>query len=586
MDTTRCTSALVFMVCVATIACAQYSGGSGGPDDPYIIATPGDLNDIGLNPGHWGAHFTLADDIDLQDLGEPFNPIGVFVADDDPDNVPFAGVFDGQGHSIAHFSYESADETCVGLFRYVTGADTAIRNLRLTSPSVVATNGIRVGALAGLVEDAEITDCHVSSGSVTGQHKVGGLIGIGAGSAITDCRFHGSVNGFSFVGGLVGFFHGSEPDDEIVRCATTGDVTAVNDRVGGLAGAQWWGTTVRDSFSTCRVQGRTLVGGLIGLCDNRTETVRCAARGEVFGVYHNGYASDRVGGLVGYAYAGSNAYNNIVDCYATGSVDGHGNVGGLVGVSAGGQITRCFATGDVWAHQYGPVAGLVGFSDSMITQCRAQGGVALVDWDSGAVYSGGLVGENERGEIIDCYATGAVSGPLWVGGIVATTRINSTIQRCYAVGPLAKTVGGTAPGGIADSASDTAIEACFWDTDTTGTSDSDGGTGLNTPEMQMQSTYALAGWDFAALWWIDEGSGYPRFQFQPETRSDFDDDGDVDLTDFALLQRCANAAVLPPDCDFADIDGDDDADADDAGVFCDACMNGPDRAVPHNCTLY
>ncbi len=62
--------------------------------------------------------------------------------------------------------------------------------------------------------------------------------------------------------------------------------------------------------------------------------------------------------------------------------------------------------------------------------------------------------------------------------------------------------------------------------------------------------------------------------------SDFDGDGDVDLSDFARFQACFNGPNRPPvtsDCDDADLDDDNDVDLGDFAVF-QTCFNGPNRA--------
>jgi hypothetical protein len=58
---------------------------------------------------------------------------------------------------------------------------------------------------------------------------------------------------------------------------------------------------------------------------------------------------------------------------------------------------------------------------------------------------------------------------------------------------------------------------------------------------------------------------------------DFDDDGDVDLSDYGIFLDCYNGPGNPPaepGCDNADFDNDGDVDLSDYGVFLD-CYNGP-----------
>ena len=65
--------------------------------------------------------------------------------------------------------------------------------------------------------------------------------------------------------------------------------------------------------------------------------------------------------------------------------------------------------------------------------------------------------------------------------------------------------------------------------------------------------------------------------------ADFDNDGDVDLVDFAHFQACFNGpnrAYVSTGCENMDFDADDDVDLVDFGIF-QACFNGPNR--PPNC---
>jgi hypothetical protein len=70
----------------------------------------------------------------------------------------------------------------------------------------------------------------------------------------------------------------------------------------------------------------------------------------------------------------------------------------------------------------------------------------------------------------------------------------------------------------------------------------------------------------------------PAYFFATRTfpRPDFDEDGDVDLQDFACLQRCfsgTGVAQTDPECVKARLDDDDDVDTDDFDLFM-MCVNG------------
>ena len=71
----------------------------------------------------------------------------------------------------------------------------------------------------------------------------------------------------------------------------------------------------------------------------------------------------------------------------------------------------------------------------------------------------------------------------------------------------------------------------------------------------------------------------------PFAPCDFDQDHDVDLSDFGRFQKCmTGGGVSQPSsaCAGAKLDGDDDVDADDFAVF-DDCLSGPDVPAITTC---
>ncbi|MCX5636663.1 MAG: hypothetical protein NTX52_03080, partial [Planctomycetota bacterium] len=87
---------------VSTATGGTYSGGTGEPNDPYRIATPEDMQQIGANPSDWDKHFVLVNDVNLAGYtGAQFNIIAT-----DRQN-PFTGVFDGNDHKVWNFTWDS-----------------------------------------------------------------------------------------------------------------------------------------------------------------------------------------------------------------------------------------------------------------------------------------------------------------------------------------------------------------------------------------------------------------------------------------------------------------------------------------------
>jgi hypothetical protein len=177
---------------------AQYGGGTGEPNDPYLVYTPEQMNSIGTKPNDCDKHFKLMSDIDLNSFtGMEFNIIG------DP-NIPFTGVFYGNGHTISNFNYTLAQKGHTGLFGFIDDPNAQNRDLGLINPEIDAGTGDYVGSLVGRIANGTFTDCYVEGSSVFGEFTLGGLVGSKGGIAMNQCYSTAVVSGSDYVGGLTG----------------------------------------------------------------------------------------------------------------------------------------------------------------------------------------------------------------------------------------------------------------------------------------------------------------------------------------------------------------------------------------------
>ncbi len=217
----------------------EYGGGIGTTADPILIYTAEQLNTIGLNPVDTYKHFKLMADIDLGCYtGTQFNLIGTF------SGYPFRGTFDGNGRRIYNFTYSSPNENYVGLFGYVDGDNTQIKDLDLIDPNVNAGTGHNVGSLVGFLRRGTVSRCSAQGGSVTGRNCLGGLVGRSYTASMANCFAGTDVFGDANLGGLVGKSYA-----ELWNCYSTGSVWQYADLAGGLAGfnngnisASFWDT--------------------------------------------------------------------------------------------------------------------------------------------------------------------------------------------------------------------------------------------------------------------------------------------------------------------------------------------------------
>ena len=269
------------------IQAGNYGGGSGKPDDPYLVYTAEHLQAIGISPWDWLRYFELMNDIDLTDYnGQPFSRIGI------SSNSPFGGVFDGKGHSITNFIFGPSDEFNIGMFGYVDGADARICSLTLISPTVTSTtSGDNVGGLAGDHVSGTIEDCHIAGGTIASRNRAGGLVATNR-ADILGCSASCTVSGNQSVGGLIGRMSTGVTS----KCWATGDVSGNNE-----------------------------VGGLIGSYGNMGTVENCYSWGSVSGFY-------RVGGFLGELSDSNYSGKTISNCYSIGKVDcNHDLAGGFLG---------------------------------------------------------------------------------------------------------------------------------------------------------------------------------------------------------------------------------------------------------------
>jgi len=170
------------------------------------------------------------------------------------------------------------------------------------------------------------------------------------------------------------------------------------------------------------------------------------------------------------------------------------------------------------ARGVGPLVGH--FRSGSITACYVRGGSA-----TGDQRVGGLIGISMSGLVADSYAIVDVRANERVGGLVGE-NLTAVVRDCFAAG---RVTGETLAGGLIGFSIGQAIDS-FWDTDTSGKTNSAGGTGLVTTAMQKAEPFLAAGWDFANeisngaedLWWILEGRDYPRLWWE-RPRDDFGD---------------------------------------------------------------
>ena len=151
----------------------------------------------------------------------------------------------------------------------------------------------------------------------------------------------------------------------------------------------------------------------------------------------NNGTSSTIGALIGNA----SSYTNVINCYATGTVIGGNNTGGLVGYAGTySYIKDCNAAVNIntsstyTSNSYNQHGGLVGYlsDNSKIENSHSSGTVY------GYKLTGGLVGQmGSNINISDSYSTGNVTGHFGqTGGFIGNTGNSNKITNSYATGDV------------------------------------------------------------------------------------------------------------------------------------------------------
>lgn len=224
-------------------------------------------------------------------------PMGKINADNEQQML-YAGIFDGKGHSISGLyanlydapvedSYYTSNKNCAGLFGYH----------------------------AGVTRNLGIMDSYIR-----GEMCVGGICAYNDAGTIQNCYSTATVYGESYLGGICGR---SRSNSIIENCYNAGYIYGATRSIGGICGDNY--STIESCYNIGIIEGNFMVGGIVGVSSGLGNTIwikDCYNRGNVIG------DTKDIGGIGG--YIGSSLVEN---CYSQATVSGNTNVGGICGNS-------------------------------------------------------------------------------------------------------------------------------------------------------------------------------------------------------------------------------------------------------------
>ncbi|MFG1431392.1 GLUG motif-containing protein, partial [Xanthobacter sp. V2C-4] len=238
--------------------------------------------------------YALGNDIDASATaswngGAGFAPVGTLA-------TPFSGTFAGLGHFIDSLAINRPGTNVIGLF--------------------------------GAANGAILRDFTLSNVAVTGQARVGAVVGDAFGSNLSNIHVTGRIAALQDAGGIAGTLG----DSTLSNSSSAASVSATGDSIGGLAGYAYYASTISNSYATGAVSGANNVGGLIGrsLAGSPLALTNVYASGRVTG-------TSGVGGFIGEIDSSSvNLANAYWDSNSSGQPYG---IGSVPGATVSGTLT-------------------------------------------------------------------------------------------------------------------------------------------------------------------------------------------------------------------------------------------------------
>ncbi len=385
----------------------------------------------------------------------------------------YEGTLNGNGYTISGLTKP--------LFNDLKGT---VKALTLNSALNITADQTDIGILANIVSGT-VTGC-TSKGSVTfnvaagvtGEHRIGGLIGsvASSGAEVTDCTNEASVtnstgntgDGELFVGGLIGSFWGTE--FHISGCENTGDITNTafwvkTMCIGGVMGQGGNGSSASSdlTIASCTNSGAVSNSGSsdasieLGGISGFVRFAKMTSLSNSGDISNSGTAKENVciGGLLG--WVDKNCTMNDTKATNSGSVTNSGSgklvsIGGILGRNSLGYLNAT-GTSSNYLTNNGTVSdesstdaddlsigGIVGYTTTGIKlqYARNYGEIKVLNGTRDAdVEIGGVAGWLNNGSLNvnncrnygDITVSSTINGSLFAGGIVGLFNVGHTTDK-------------------------------------------------------------------------------------------------------------------------------------------------------------
>lgn len=561
-------------ICFSNVFCyAQFAGGNGTYNSPYLISTAEQLSYVADNVNKY---YKQTCDIDLTNYIIENSTKGWFPIGSNYD--PFTGSYDGGGYTIKGLSINRPTTDNVGLFGYVKNG--TIRNLKIETADITGKN--YSSTIVGYALTAKI-DNIIISGSIKGADYCAGAIGYSQNSTISNVQFSGNIEGTNYIGGIIG----------VLNCHN--EITSpggFSNESGIWISRKTVSYSLNNCNSNCLIRGVNHIGGIIGQlsCDNFNQNqkrngnsgsyklegnVNCAItnsdfEGEIYGkeniggiignIYinsksvsegfdgnvHQVYPSDQYIHVTLHAYTTSNTNLSLQRCSNIGIISAESNTGGIVGAvhstsenNINGvypnlassfcypsyNISNCTNNGNITSINDN-AGGIIGYSD-LQTSLPISNESSVANCLTSAEYirannnAGGIVGYDYEGNvsIINSLALGNIKAQKsYAGGIIGQGK-NTSVQYCVCALMSVSAKDNSNRIGIAKSLIsnkallETKVYCNNSEIDPEINTQTNGAS-ISLENLYKGNTYHSMGWDLSRIWKIKEEENYPYLRNQ------------------------------------------------------------------------
>ena len=304
-----------------------------------------------------------------------------------------------------------------------------------------------LGAVNGAkIENLSISNSYVSGGEVSSL-MVGKAIGKGVTFSGIDCIDNYIIANKDYFGVALGM---AIEGDIVLENVTSNNMMNFKDGeyywgIGGIAGhVEGESCKIMNCSNYTNIESETYkegVGGIVGgLYTNETTISNCCNKANIRGDWEG------EGGIVGELIC---VNSKVYNCYNTGEIGGAWGAGGILGWDASDklEIYDCYNLGKIYNDNEdgGDFGGIIGQCRADLTMYNCYNAGEIYASEENYIYGGdvgGLIGQNNEGNIYDCYNIGNINlcingtknvntgSVLGIGGLIGDTG-SEWVSNCF-----------------------------------------------------------------------------------------------------------------------------------------------------------